>query len=52
MIFLMSQLIDGSKVFSETWSRDRLSFGKFILSNITIPYLANRSYQNVGNNEH
>lgn len=49
--FLMLWLSDGSEVFAETSTRDRLSFSEFISFNIMISYLAGRCYQNVSNSE-
>jgi len=49
--FFMPWLLDGSKVFAETWTSNRLSFTKFISFNKIISYLASRCYQNVSNNE-
>lgn len=45
--FFMAWLLDGSKVFSETSTRGRLSFSTFTSFNIMISYLASRCYQNV-----
>lgn len=49
--YFMPWLLDGSEVFTETSTSDRLSFGKFISLTVMISYLASRCYQNVSNNE-